>query len=280
MGPFSMIAVGAFSIDEHILLIFFYDPYMSLLGLLAVGGNIFVLVYINRRRSDRNERYLADNGKFVGLALSGLQLIETLKATGGEDDLFARLVGFMTKAKNTLAEMGTFNAWASPIPSLLTSLVTGTVLCFGGYRVVEGVLTVGMLLALQTLMSNFLTPVNQLVALSSTFQTVQGTLNRLDDVLAYPTKSNWKGDVRFLGTSGGLPEEGPSGPGVAGRLAGELEIRELSFGYSRLEPPLIEGFSLRLKPGSRIALVGGSGSGKSTLAKLICGLLDPWSGGK
>ena len=255
----------------YFIIIFGYSPLLSLIGVGAASVNVLFLWGINRKRSDLNERILSDRGKFSGIAMSGLQLIETIKSTGGEDDQFSRIAGYLTKTKNAQVKMEFFNTLIEPVPSLLTSVVAACVLCFGGLQVIQGVLTLGMLLAVQTLMNNFLSPVGELVNLSSSFQTVQGTLNRLEDVLRYPRNSPW---------NPGADEENPSTfPEVHPfRLSGNLEVRNLTFGYSRLEPPLIENLSLRLTPGSRVALVGGSGSGKSTVAKLVCGLYDPWEG--
>jgi len=255
----------------YFIIMFCYSPLLSLIGVGAASVNVLLLWGINRKRSDLNERILSDRGKFSGIAMSGLQLIETIKSTGGEDDQFSRIAGYLTKTKNAQVKMEFFNTLIEPVPSLLTSVVAACVLCFGGLQVIQGVLTLGMLLAVQTLMNNFLSPVGELVNLSSSFQTVQGTLNRLEDVLRYPRNSPW---------NPGADEENPSTfPEVHPfRLSGNLEVRNLTFGYSRLEPPLIENLSLRLTPGSRVALVGGSGSGKSTVAKLVCGLYDPWEG--
>jgi len=255
----------------YLFVMFGYSPLLSLIGVGAALVNVLLLWGMQRKRSDLNERILSDRGKFSGIAMSGLQLIETIKSTGGEDDQFSRIAGYLTKTKNAQVKMEFFNTLIEPVPTLLASVVAACVLCFGGLQVMEGILSLGMLLAMQTLMNNFLAPVGQLVDLSSSFQTIQGTLNRLEDVLRYPGNSSWNpGEEEPLRSS--LPEIRPF------RLSGSLEVRGLTFGYSRLEPPLIENFSLHLSPGARVALVGGSGSGKSTVAKLICGLYDPWEG--
>jgi ATP-binding cassette subfamily C protein len=135
---------------------------------------------------------------------------------------------------------------------------------------VDGELTIGMLVAFQGLMASFLAPVSSLVPLGSTIQELQGDLQRLDDVLANPTS-------RISLDEGDRPAPG-SGAAVPVRLQGRLEVRNLTFGYSPLEEPLIRDFSLRVEPGQRVALVGGSGSGKSTLVKVITGLYEPWQG--
>jgi ABC-type bacteriocin/lantibiotic exporter with double-glycine peptidase domain len=135
-------------------------------------------------------------------------------------------------------------------------------------------MSVGTLVAFQALMLSFLVPVNQLVQLGSTLQEVEGEMNRLDDVMRYPLDPNVRKDRL-------RPLTLPRSPGAAvipPKLSGQLELRRVTYGYSRLDPPLIEGFDLAMKPGTRIALVGSSGSGKSTLARIISGLYRPWSG--
>jgi ABC-type bacteriocin/lantibiotic exporter with double-glycine peptidase domain len=131
----------------------------------------------------------------------------------------------------------------------------------------NGDLTLGGLVAFQLLMASFVAPINRLVSLGGRLQTVEGDMNRLDDVLRYRLDDSVRG-----GAGEPVAADAPV------KLAGHLELRGLSFGYSRLDPPLIEDFDLLLRPGSRVALVGGSGSGKSTIAKLVTGLYRPWSG--
>jgi ABC-type bacteriocin/lantibiotic exporter with double-glycine peptidase domain len=152
---------------------------------------------------------------------------------------------------------------------MLTALATAAVLGVGALRVMSGDLSIGMLVAFQSLMVSFMTPIGQMVTLGTTLQESQGDLNRVDDVLRYETDPQVPARITGDDT---VP------PGMPHELSGHLQLRNLTFGYSRLEPPLIEGFSLTLEPGSRVALIGPSGSGKSTVAKLVTGLYSPWDG--
>ncbi|MEM9408478.1 MAG: ATP-binding cassette domain-containing protein, partial [Acidobacteriota bacterium] len=146
-------------------------------------------------------------------------------------------------------------------------LTTTAILYFGGSKVMAGGLTVGELVAFQTLMMSFTTPLNSFVNFGSQLQELEADMNRLDDVLKYPVDPQYTREG----------EENPKARGIL-KLSGHVELKNITFGYSPLEPPLIEDFSLTIKPGQRVALVGGSGSGKSTVAKMITGLYEPWSG--
>jgi ABC-type bacteriocin/lantibiotic exporter with double-glycine peptidase domain len=153
------------------------------------------------------------------------------------------------------------------VPNILAALNTAAIIAVGGLRVMDGRLSIGELVAFQTLMASFTGPFNALVNLGARLQDVQGSMNRLDDVL-------WHNQDPQLAEAPASPASG----GTPAKLTGELALRSVTFGYSRLDPPLIEDFSLAIKPGQRVAIVGASGSGKSTVAKLVCGLYQSWSG--
>jgi ABC-type bacteriocin/lantibiotic exporter with double-glycine peptidase domain len=252
------------------VLLFQYDAVLTLVGIAVVSLNVAALQYVSRRRVDGNRRLVQDQGKLLGTAIGGLQTIETLKATGGESDLFSRWAGHQAKVVNGRQELERYTQILDAVPSLLSAINTALILGLGGLRVMNGSLSVGGLVAFQLLMAAFIAPVNRLVSLGGRLQMVEGDMNRLDDVLRYRV------DPAATDLAMELGDELPNGAAV--KLAGTLELRDVSFGYSRLDPPLIEKLSLTLKPGSRVALVGGSGSGKSTIAKLVTGLYQPWEG--
>jgi NHLM bacteriocin system ABC transporter peptidase/ATP-binding protein len=261
-------ALGALMIGFFAFVLFRYDAVLTLVGIAVVSLNVVALRFVSRRRVDGNRRLVVDQGKLLGTAIGGLQTIETLKATGGESALFARWAGYQAKVVNGQQELEQFSQILDAVPPLLSAVNTALILGVGGLRVIHGSLSLGGLVAFQLLMASFIAPINRLVSLGGRLQTVEGDMNRLDDVLRYRLDAG-----AAQGEAAALP---PAGSAV--RLDGALELRDVSFGYSRLDPPLIEGFSLTLKPGSRVALVGGSGSGKSTLSRLVTGLYEPWSG--
>ncbi|HEX2643066.1 MAG TPA: cysteine peptidase family C39 domain-containing protein, partial [Thermoanaerobaculia bacterium] len=262
-------ALGAGLILFFAVVLVQYDLVLTLVGIGVVSLNVAALRYVSRKRVDGSRRLAQDHGKMVGAAIGGLQMIETLKATGGESDLFARWSGYQAKVVNARQDLERYTQILDAVPPLLAAVNSALILGIGGLRVMDGALTLGGLVAFQALMGSFVAPVTRLVSLGGKLQIVEGDMNRLDDVLRY------KVDPSLALESG---EDGAPPPDAPVKLTGTLELRGLSFGYSRLEVPLIDGFDLVLRPGSRVALVGGSGSGKSTIAKLVTGLYEPWSG--
>jgi ATP-binding cassette, subfamily C, bacterial len=240
-----------------------YDAQLALIGFAFVGVNLLVMQWVGRLRTDNNMRLMQEQGKVGGTAIAGLQSIETLKASGLESDFFTRWAGYYAKSLNAQQDIDSLNQWLGAVPILLGSISTMLLLILGGLRVIDGVISIGQLIAFQSLIQQFMQPVHQVIQLGNSIQELEGTMARLDDVLGNPTD-------RAL--------EQPLMTQACPKLQGELELRDLTFGYNRAAPPLIENFSLSLKPGQRVALVGGSGSGKSTIGKLVSGLYQPWSG--
>jgi NHLM bacteriocin system ABC transporter peptidase/ATP-binding protein len=277
-GELATTALNILVIAMYAVLMVQYDGWLTSVCVLTALLNMAALRWVSRRRVDLNQRMLQDRGKLMGTAMGGLQTIETLKATGAESDFFARWSGYQAKVVNAYQELQLTTLLLSAVPPLLLALNGALVLGLGGLRVMNGVLTMGMLVAFQGLMHMFLAPINKMVELGGTLQEVRGDMTRLDDVLAAPRDP-------AVGTLA-LPTEDAAADATSttaaaptiGRLEGWLELQGVTFGYSRLEPPLISDFSLSLSPGQRVALVGGSGSGKSTVAKLVAGLYQPWSG--
>ena len=258
------------------LIMLLYDWVLTLVTVTFAAFNLLALSYLSRSRVDANMRLSQETGKVAGVAIGGIQTIETVKASGLESDLFAKFAGYYAKTLNAQIELAVPSQVLNTIPVLLTALATTSILIIGGLRVMNGSLSIGMLIAYQTLTTEFLNPVNQLVNFGSTLQDLEADLNRLDDVLENPVDPEAKRAI--IGNQqnelNGLIEVNLD----SFRLQGNVELRSLTFGYSPLEPPLIKNLNLIIQPGQRIALVGGSGSGKSTVAKIITGLYQPWEG--
>jgi ATP-binding cassette, subfamily C, bacterial len=249
----------------YAIVMYCYDAVLATIGIACAAANFAALRFVARSRIDANKRLQMEYGKSYGLAIAGLQGIETLKASGLESDFFARWAGTYAKAINVQQQLDLTNQSLGVLPSFLSALTVALILVVGGVRVIDGYFTIGMLVAFQSLMASFLQPLNNLLGLGGAIQELQGGMNRLDDILLE------KQDPAAR-------EDDAIGKQQEARLTGAIEVRNLSFGYNPVSPPLIENLSFSLKPGERIAIVGPSGSGKSTVGKLVCGLYQPWSG--
>jgi NHLM bacteriocin system ABC transporter peptidase/ATP-binding protein len=258
--------LGLVTMFFYALAMFQYSLVLTVLTIAIAALNLVALKMISRHRTDANQRLLQEQGKLLGTTMSGVQMVETLKATGSESDFFSRWAGFQAKSLNAQQVLGRPTQFLNVLPRALTAINQAAVLGFGGFLAMHGQLTIGTLVAFQSLMASFIEPVNNLVSLGVTIQTVEGGMARLDDVLAYPV------DPQTAAAS--IPEESRR----LTKLSGGLELKDITFGYSRLEAPLVQGFSLSLKPGERVALVGPTGCGKSTISKLVSGLYPTWSG--
>jgi NHLM bacteriocin system ABC transporter peptidase/ATP-binding protein len=263
-GAFNLVMVLFYA-----AIMFKYDILLTFLGVGMALANIGILQYLSRRRIEQGRKTMQAAGKLMGTSLIGLQSIETIKAGGTESEFFAKWAGYQARTVTAEQELNTSSLFLSSIPALLGMLNTAALICIGGLRVMQGALTIGMLVTFQALMASFSLPVNGLMNLGARFHSLENQLQRLDDVLDYPVD---------IAAASSLAAEEAIASASAIKLTGHLELKDLVFGHSRLEPPLLSGISLRLPPGQRVALVGGSGSGKSTLAKVVAGLNHPWSG--
>ncbi|XAS74922.1 NHLP family bacteriocin export ABC transporter peptidase/permease/ATPase subunit [Dermatophilaceae bacterium Sec6.4] len=264
--------VAAALIDSVVVVFYFivmfgYSSALTLVGVAAAVVNVLVLRSVGRRRREGNLRVLQDRGALLGSAMSGLKSIESVKAAGRESDLFTRVAGLHAKTVRGTQELGAASLPLFVVPPLLAALTTVAILGWGGLSVVNGALSLGTLIAFQTLMTRSSEPIGRFVQLGGSLQEISGDLERLNDVLANPVDDL----IDAFDSSEGVT------PAPA-RLVGQLELRDVTFGYSLLEPPLLNNVSLVVRPGSRVAVVGGSGSGKSTVARLVAGLYRPWSG--
>ena len=252
-------------------IMFMYDWLLTIIVIAFATANLLALRYLSRSRVDANMRLAQETGKVAGIAIGGIQMIETVKASGLESDLFSKFAGYYAKTLNAEQELGLPSQILNTVPVLLTALATTSILLIGGLRVMNGNLSIGMLIAYQALTTEFLNPVSQLVNFGSTLQDLEADLNRLDDVLENPVDPEAEREIDRNTENTSIQID-------SFRLQGYVELRSLTFGYSPLEAALIEDLNLTIQPGQRVALVGGSGSGKSTVAKLITGLYQPWSG--
>lgn len=243
-----------------------YNILLTVIGVLTAVSNLFISRWTSRRIQGMTRTLQDSAGKLSGATVSGIDMIETIKSSGAENGFFERWSGYYTKMHNAQALIGETTALLGIVPTLLNQIMNTVILMIGVYFIMTGRFTIGMLMAFQGYLSSFMNPVNKFINLNQILITLKTDLERVEDVLNYPVEES---PATTGSTATGMTQ---------GKLLGELEIRSLTFGYSPLAEPLIQDFSLHLKPGQSVALVGGSGCGKSTLAKLITGLYAPWSG--
>ncbi len=250
----------------YLLLLFQYSVPLTLIGISISVVDIFVFLYMRRRQTDLIMRIQQDASKAYGVLMSGLMMVESIKANGSEGDLFAKWAGYAAKASVATQEMKLWTMKVKLLPLLLGGLNSALIMTVGGFSIMEGIMTAGIYMAFNNLIAKFHEPVQKLLSLGNVLQNTEMQMRRLDDVRRYKTDTL------------NYPDENQTVSFTGNRLSGELTLKDVSFGYSPLDPPLIEHFDLHLEPGRWAAVVGSSGSGKSTLAKLVAGLYEEWSG--
>jgi ABC-type bacteriocin/lantibiotic exporter with double-glycine peptidase domain len=244
---------------------FYYDPVIATIAIVASILNILMLRRVTRSRKDAYGKFQVDMGRSTSYSLGIINNIETIKATGLEFKFFPNWAGYYTKVVNNLQEIGNKNVFLSAAGPLISSLTTAAFIGIGGWRIINGQLTVGMFIALQILMRLFMSPISQLLQLSQSFQFLKVDLARLDDIMNHPTDP-------LLEQNKAPIEE------FTHKIEGFAELKNVDFGYSPLEEPLLKNINFTLHPGKRIALVGATGCGKSTIAKLLAGIFYPRHG--
>lgn len=305
-GRLAGVALDLFMILFFGGLMLTYDVPLAMIGVTVAALNLAALRWMSRKRIDASMRLQQEHGKLVGVSMGGLQLIETLKAGGTESDFFAKWAGHWAKLQNTAQDLAMSTLVLSTVPSVLGALTSVALITVGGLRVIDGELTIGMLVAFQSLMSSFLAPVGSLLDLGTTLQETQADVRRLDDVLSHPVARDAQAKSRArppalreeeqeepktrpmstaLGDEISLLDARPPAKTlelapsqIAAKMTGQLTLSRMTFGYQKYGAPLVDKLDLDVAPGARVALVGGSGSGKSTVARLVAGLYEPWDG--
>ena len=256
-------------------LLIVYDPLIGVITLAIAIANVLAARVISRQRTDQNRQLRREQALLFGIETAGLRQIDSLRATAAENDFFVRWSGYQAReltARQRFVELGYVNA---ALPQLFLVLGGMTVLGLGGWRVIEGGMSIGELIAIYVLAGNFLAPIGRFVQFADSFQLLEADLQRVSDVLTAE-------EDPALATAE-LEQGGDGGIAVASlngrlKLAGRLELRDVSFGYRRAADPLIDNLRLTIEPGQRVAIVGPTGSGKSTLLRLVTGEYTPWSG--
>ncbi len=257
------LALKAMMMVFYLVVMIRYSWILTMLGVASIGINLLVSRYISKKRVNITRVQMRDSGKLASSTMAGIEMIETIKAAGAENGYFERWAGYQASVNTQQVRFERLNQYLGLIPQAVSMLTDMAVLALGVLFVIQGSFTIGMVLAFQGFLTSFTSPALELIDAGQTIQEMRTEMERVEDVMQYPT------DVSL--------DDGPE-PESYAKLSGSLEMRHVTFGYSKLAEPLIEDFNLTLKPGQRVAFVGASGCGKSTLSKLISGLYKPWSG--
>ncbi len=246
------------------------DPLLGAAVAAVAAVGVVAMRAVSRRRTDEKRHMQREGAMLTGLGGVALRSIDSLQATAAEDDFFARWTGYQAReltARQRFSELGHLNA---AVPGLFMMLGGAAVMGLGGWRVMTGGMTLGTMMGLHVVAGSFLRPVGRFVQLADLLQTLDADLQRLGDVFDAPEDRALSRPPRTGGrieTFGGRL-----------RLAGRIELRDVTFGYQPSRPPQVRNLSLTIEPGRQVAVVGPSGSGKSTLLMLAAGVYAPWSG--
>ena len=240
-----------------------YSPLLTAIGISGVLINLVVSYIVSQKRVNITRVQMRDSAKLSQSTASGIRMIETIKSSGAERGFFGRWAGFQASVNTQETRFVRLNSYLSTIPALVTSVSNLAVLGIGVLLVLNGEFTIGMVMAFQGFLSSFMAPANDMISAGQSMQEMITQMERVDDVMSYPSDPNLEEREKKADYE---------------KLSGNIEIKDITFGYARLSAPLITEFSLTVKPGQKIALVGRSGCGKSTMARLLSGLYQPWSG--
>ena len=266
VNTFAPLVLNAVMMIFYLIVMLRYSPLLSLVGIASILLNVAMSRVISKKRVNITRVQMRDAGKLAGSTVAGIEMIETIKASGAETGYYEKWAGYQASVNTQQVRFARLNEYFGMIPTMITELANTAVLVLGVLFAIQGHFTIGMVMAFQSFLSAFTGPAMTLIEAGQSLQEMRTQMERVEDVMEYPTDVNYKDE-------GGYDEDAEFD-----KLSGSVEMKNVTFGYSRLAEPLIEDFNLTLKPGSRVAFVGGSGCGKSTLSKLVSGLYQPWSG--
>ena len=266
INTFAPLALNVIMMLFYLVVMLRYSHILTLVGISSIAINMVLSQIISQKRVNMTRVQMRDSAKLASTTISGMEMIETIKSSGAENGFFEKWSGFQASVNTQSARFAKSNLWLMLLPGLVSTLTNTAVMMLGVYFAMHGQFTVGMIMAFQGFLSSFTAPAESLISAAQTVMEMRTSMERIEDVMQYPD------DPCFRESDTEEEEQSYA------KLSGDLELKNVTFGYSRLAEPLIRNFSMTMKPGSKVAFVGASGCGKSTLAKLISGLYQPWSG--
>lgn len=248
----------------YLIIMIRYSWLLTLIGVGSIIINVVLSRYISSKRINITRVAMRDQGKLAGVTTGAFDMIDTIKASGAENGYFERWAGYHASVNTQHTKLLKVDQYLGMVPTAIRIISSILIMIGGVYLAMQGEFTIGMITAFNGFLAQFIQPASQLITAGQVIQEVKTEMERIEDVMKYPNDPMLENEHRETESYR--------------KLSGRLSMRHVTFGYSRLEPPLIEDFNLELDPGQRVAFVGFSGCGKSTLAKLISGLYQPWSG--
>ena len=265
VNTFTPLMLNTIMMIFYLVVMLRYSVVLTIVGIVTIILNLLVSQLISAKRVNITRVQMRDAGKLAAATVSGIQMVETIKASGAENGYFQKWAGYQASVNTQNVKFVKLNHYLGMIPTLLSTMANATVLILGVWLTMQGQFTLGMINMFQGFLSSFMSPAMMLISAGQTIQEMRTQMERVEDVMQYPVDSHFSDSP--------LDDEADYS-----KLSGKVELKNISFGYSRLAEPLIKDFSMSMEPGSRVAFVGTSGCGKSTLSKLISGLYQPWSG--
>lgn len=255
--------LAPYAVNVALLLVYIvvmaqYSVLLTIVGISVVALNIYTVAAERELRTNLARALEQSEGKFYGITMSCVDNIESIKAAGAERGFFEFWAGTFARRNNQEVAFQKRPFW----PFVFGHFANSFILILGAALILNGQFSIGMLMAFQGFMAEFMKPAMGLMQGSTTVLEMRSQMERIDDVMAYPAEQTGKGE----------------NPTHNAKLGGMIEMKNVTFGYSLSADPLIRDFSMTLHPGKSVAIVGASGCGKSTIAKLLTGLYQPWSG--
>ena len=265
VGTIAPLVINAVMTVFYLVVMIRYSTFLAFIGLSSIVLNLFTARFISGKRINITRVMMRDAGKLEGTTVAGIEMIETIKASGAENGFFEKWAGYQASVNTQNVRYAKLNQYLGIIPSFISSLANAFVVFVAVYYAMTGSFTIGMIVAFQNYLMQFSAPAMSLISAGQTIQEMRTDMERLEDVMGYREQEYFEASAEGADTD-------------FAKLSGSVEMKNVTFGYSRLAEPLIKDFNLSLKQGSRVAFVGASGCGKSTLSKLISGLYEPWGG--
>ena len=259
------LAINTVMMVFYLVIMLRYSVIMTLVGVTALALNLLTAQYLAEKRVNVTRVQMRDEGKLASTTMAGISMTETIKSSGAEAGFFRKWSGYQASVNTQEVQFASISAKIGLIPQFISAASNYLVLFLGVIIAINGKFTLGMIVTFQSLLSYFMEPAMTLVEAGKTIQEMRTDMERVEDVMEYPDDP-------------ALSYGSENGEESYAKLKGEVELRNVTFGYATLGNPVIRNFSMHLKPGQRIAVVGASGCGKSTVSKLTCGLYQPWEG--